>query len=30
VPDDLYHVDTLAWSEQQAARLRRVALTVNP
>ena len=25
MPDDLYHKDILAWSEQQSARLRRVA-----
>jgi len=25
MPDDLYHHDILAWSEQQSARLRRVA-----
>lgn len=25
MPDDLYHRDILAWSEQQSARLRRVA-----
>ena len=25
MPDDLYHRDALAWAEQQAALLRRVA-----